>query len=49
MRQPFVDPTGPAVHVIGCDRACGHPARPHMTSLNPTSAADVVAAQHEKA
>ena len=46
---PFVDPTGPAVHVIGCDRACGHPARPHMTSLNPTSAADVVAAQHEKA
>lgn len=45
---PFVDPSGPPVHVIGCDRACGHPARPHTTALNPTSAADVVAAQHEK-
>ncbi|GAA8844427.1 precorrin-3B synthase [Helicobacter pylori] len=46
---PFVDVTGPAVHVIGCERSCGHPARAHATALNPTSAADVVAAQHEKA
>lgn len=50
---PFVDVDGPAVHVIGCDRACGHPARPHVTSLNPTSIADITAAQrsspHEKA
>ncbi len=42
---PFVDPTGPAVHVIGCDRACGHPAREHVTVLDPTSAADILAAQ----
>ena len=46
---PFVDVTGPAVHVIGCERSCGHPARTHATALNPISAADVVAAQHEKA
>ncbi|MFX4285162.1 cobalamin biosynthesis protein CobG [Janibacter sp. G349] len=46
---PFVDVTGPVVHVIGCERSCGHPARAHATALNPTSAADVVAAQHEKA
>ena len=46
---PFVDVTGPAVHVIGCERSCGHPARAHATALNPTNAADVVAAQHEKA
>lgn len=42
---PFVDPTGPALHVIGCDRACGHPARDHVTVLDPTSAADILAAQ----
>ena len=42
---PFVDPTGPALHVTGCDRACGHPARDHVTVLDPTSAADVLAAQ----
>ncbi len=41
-----LDPAGTPVHVIGCDRACGHPTRAHVTSLNPTSAADVVAAQH---
>lgn len=46
---PFVDVAGPAVHVIGCERSCGHPARAHATALNPTNAADVVAAQHEKA
>lgn len=50
---PFVDVDGPAVHVIGCDRGCGHPALPHTTSLNPTSVADITAAQrsspHEKA
>lgn len=40
-----IDPAGPPVHVIGCERACGHPARAHVTSLNPTSAADIVAAQ----
>lgn len=42
---PLLDPTGPPVHVIGCERACGHPARPHATSLIPSSAADIVAAQ----
>lgn len=42
----LLDPTGPPVHVIGCERACGHPARPHATCLDPTSAADIVAAQH---
>lgn len=42
---PLIDPAGPPVHVIGCDRACGHPAREHTISLNPHSAADVVAAQ----
>lgn len=42
---PFVDVDGPPVHVIGCDRACGHPAREHAIALNPSSAADVVAAQ----
>ncbi|HBO55336.1 cobalamin biosynthesis protein CobG [Janibacter terrae] len=46
---PFVDVAGPDVHVIGCERSCGHPARAHATALNPTNAADVVAAQHEKA
>lgn len=46
---PLLDPAGPSVHVIGCERSCGHPARPHTVALNPTSAADVVAAQHEKA
>ncbi|WP_338751436.1 cobalamin biosynthesis protein CobG [Janibacter alittae] len=40
-----VDVDGPPVHVIGCERACGHPARGHTLSLNPTTAADVVAAQ----
>ncbi|MEN3120991.1 cobalamin biosynthesis protein CobG [Janibacter sp. LM] len=43
---PLLDPTGPPVHVIGCERACGHPAGGHATSLDPTSAADIVAAQH---
>lgn len=42
---PFVDVDGPPVHVIGCDRSCGHPARSHTTSLNPATSADVVAAQ----
>lgn len=42
---PFVDVDGPAVHVIGCDRACGHPAREHATALNPVTVADIVAAQ----
>lgn len=42
---PFVDPSGPPVHVIGCDRACGHPARDHVTALAPTSAAGIIAAQ----
>ncbi|WP_277455062.1 cobalamin biosynthesis protein CobG [Janibacter sp. DB-40] len=42
---PFVDIDGPPVHVIGCDRSCGHPARPHNISLNPSTAADIVAAQ----
>ena len=42
---PFVDVDGPPVHVIGCERSCGHPARPHTIALNPTTAADVVAAQ----
>ncbi len=41
----LVDPFGPPVHVIGCDRACGHPARPHTTALDPTCADDVVRAQ----
>lgn len=41
----LVDPTGPPVHVIGCERSCGHPARAHTISLNPSTAADVVAAQ----
>lgn len=41
-----LDPAGAPVHVIGCDRACGHPARAHVASLNPTSTADIVAAQH---
>lgn len=42
---PFVDPAGPPVHVIGCERSCGHPARSHAVALNPTSVADIVAAQ----
>ncbi|WP_068312330.1 hypothetical protein [Janibacter anophelis] len=42
---PLLDPAGPPVHVIGCERACGHPARPHTTSLTPSSVADIVAAQ----
>lgn len=40
-----IDPTGAPVHVIGCERACGHPARDHALALRPTSATDVVAAQ----
>ena len=43
---PLIDPTGPPVHVIGCERACGHPARAHTIVLNPSTAADIVAAQH---
>lgn len=46
---PLIDPAGTPVHVIGCERACGHPARPHTIALDPRTAADVVAAQHEKA
>ncbi|MDN5717717.1 MAG: cobalamin biosynthesis protein CobG [Janibacter sp.] len=42
---PVVDPAGPPVHVIGCERSCGHPARAHTVSLNPSTVADVVAAQ----
>lgn len=42
---PLVDPFGPPVHVIGCDRACGHPARPHTTALDPNCPDDVVRAQ----
>ena len=42
---PFVDPEGPPVHVIGCERSCGHPAREHAIAMNPATAADVVAAQ----
>lgn len=41
----LVDPAGPPVHVIGCERSCGHPARAHTISLNPSTVADVVAAQ----
>lgn len=43
---PFLDVDGPPVHVIGCERSCGHPAQQHTIALNPSSAADVVAAQH---
>ena len=46
---PLIDPAGKPVHVIGCERACGHPARTHTIALDPRTAADVVAAQHEKA
>lgn len=42
---PFVDPDGPPVHVIGCERSCGHPARTHTIALNPSTGADVIAAQ----
>lgn len=42
---PVVDASGPPIHVIGCDRSCGHPARQHVTALNPTTVADIVAAQ----
>lgn len=42
---PFVDVDGPPVHVIGCERSCGHPAREHTIALNPSTGADVVAAQ----
>lgn len=42
---PFVDVHGPPVHVIGCERACGHPAGEHSIALNPTCVADIVAAQ----
>ncbi len=48
---PVVDVDGPPVHVIGCERACGHPAREHATALEPASVADILAAQrssHEK-
>ncbi len=42
---PLVDVDGPPVHVIGCERSCGHPAREHTIALNPATAADIVAAQ----
>ena len=42
----LIDPTGPPVHVIGCERSCGHPALAHTIALNPSTAADIVAAQH---
>jgi len=41
----LLDPAGPPVHVTGCERACGHPARDHTTAPNPTTAMDIVAAQ----
>ncbi|WP_068265472.1 hypothetical protein [Janibacter limosus] len=43
---PLIDPTGPPVHVIGCERSCGRPARAHTLVVNPSTAADIVAAQH---
>ena len=44
----LLDPAGPPVHVVGCERACGHPARTHALSLRPTTPADVVAAQQAR-
>lgn len=43
--EPGLDPDGPPVHVIGCERACGHPSRPYVQVLRPASAAQVTAAQ----
>lgn len=42
---PRIDPAGPPVHVIGCERACGHPARAHLRVDSPAGADAVVAAQ----
>lgn len=42
---PRIDPAGPPVHVIGCERACGHPAREHLRVDSPAGADAVVAVQ----
>ena len=38
---------GPRIHVVGCERRCGHPSGPHVTVLNPVSVIDVLAAAGE--
>lgn len=42
---PRIDPAGPLVHVIGCERACGHPAREHLRVDSPAGPDAVLAAQ----
>ncbi len=38
---------GPRIHVVGCERRCGHPSGDHVTVLNPVSVLDVLAAAGE--
>lgn len=34
---PLMAAAGPRVHVVGCDRACGQPASPHLSIVAPTT------------
>jgi len=38
-----VSTVGPRVHVVGCERRCGHPTGDHLTVLDPRSVDDVLA------
>ncbi|MEO7752509.1 MAG: cobalamin biosynthesis protein CobG [Terracoccus sp.] len=42
-----VPEVGPRIHVVGCERRCGHPSGDHVTVLNPVSVLDVLAAAGE--
>jgi precorrin-3B synthase len=37
-------PTGPRVHVVGCERACGAPTFDHVLVVDPRSVEDILTA-----
>jgi precorrin-3B synthase len=41
---PSLRPSGPRIHLVGCERACGAPTLDHVLVVDPRSVDDVVTA-----
>jgi precorrin-3B synthase len=41
---PSLSPSGPRIHLVGCERACGAPTLDHVLVVDPRSVDDVVTA-----
>lgn len=39
---PLLPPGAPPVHLVGCDRQCGHPSQPHRAIVGAHSAGEVL-------